>query len=249
MKLLKIIPLSLALMMAACGGNTTPSSSSPVEPSSEAESSDIDLFGFELKKDSDNVTSGTYNLADQITLKGGTQLSNLSFASSNEEVCTVSDGGIITRVSYGSAQIVIKRKDYSIFTKTFSINFLPDSSAYLGKYDSHMAEAEGHTDDQVVVTIELKNDNKFTINYTTGWLSAGSGESVTNYHIESAIAAEGTYEIESLIRFTVTSTSFPFKKTFSGIFIFDSDNTTIKAKVPVAAEKTSNMTYFEKVVA
>ena len=247
MKVLKIIPLTFVLMLAACGGSGSTSSSQTSEPSSEpAVSSEVDLFGFEFKKDSDNTNAASYNLANQITLKGTTQLSDLQFTSVNTDVATVDASGLITRVAYGSTQIAVSRKDASLFLKTFTINFLPDASAYLGKYDSHMAEATGHESEQVLVTIEIKENNKFTLNYSAGWLSAGSEPTV--YHIESPIAAEGTFELDSLLKFTVTTTSFPYKKTFSGIFLFDSDNTTIKAKVPVAADKTSNMTYFEKVV-
>ena len=249
---LKIIPLSLVLMLSACGGGTTPSStpSTPSEPSSQETSSELDLYGFDLKKENDICATSTYNLADQINLHSGVSLSDLSFSvpSGRETIATVNSSGVITRVGYGTTQINIARKSMPLLDRVFSISFFPSADAYLGRFSATLTPATGHEDDRVTVTIETKQNNKFTISYSTGWLSVGTTEP-ENIQITSAIEAEGLFELEGSLKFTVTSTNFPFRNKFGGRLIFDEANPIIDSRVPVSTEKTSDRTNFEKVVA
>lgn len=250
MKFKKIVPLCASLLMlAACStGGSSVAPSTPSQDLSSESSEEVIIAGYELKEDKKLTSEASYDIKNSIKFGKVTSVDGLVFSSANESIATVNAQGVITRVNYGSTQITIKVKgeESKIYKwNTFTINFLPPESAMLGKYDTYMAEVEGHTDEQVFVSIEIKAENKFAINYSTGYLLAGE----TTYHIESAIAAEGTYEYDSMIRFTITTESFPYRKTFGGQFIFDGDNTTIKSRVPVSTEKTSNMTYFEKATA
>ena len=249
---LKIIPLSLVLMLSACGGNTTSStttSSQSPEPSSQETSSELDLFGFDLKKENDISASSTYNLADQITLHSGVKLSDLSFtvAQSQNPIAAVSDGGLLTRVAYGTTQVTIARKATPLFDKMFSISFFPSVDAYLGKFVAELTPATGHEDSKVTVTLETKQDNKFTISYTAGWLSTGV-DNPEAIQIANPIEAEGQFELEGSLKFTVTSAGFPFRSRFGGRLIFDEAKPVIDTRVPVSSEKTSNRTQFNKVV-
>ena len=250
---LKIIPLTLVLMLAACGGNTTPSSesSTPATPSSQEESSsELDLFGFDLKKENDISDASTYNLADQINLHTGVQLSDLSFTiiSSRDPVATVNSSGVLTRVKYGTTQVTISRKSLPLMDKMFSISFFPTKDAYLGTFSHELTADPAHPSDKVTVTIETKQDNKFSISYTAGYLQVGTDEPEV-LHIENAIEAEGVFELEGSLKFTVTSANFPFKTRFGGRVSFDGENPYIYSRVPVSSEKTSNGTNFAKVVA
>ena len=252
MKVLKIIPLTFVLMLAACGGNATSStttSSQPPEPSSQETSSELDLYGFDLKKGEVISTASTYNLADQISLHNGVALSDLSFSVAEREtpVATVDASGVLTRVSYGSTQVRISRKAMPLLDKIFTIHFFPNENSHIGRFTAELTADPDHPDNKVTVTIETKADNKFSISYTAGWVSVGT-EEPTAYQV-AATEAEGLFEFESILKFTVTTTSFPYKKTFSGRIIFDEANPIIDTRVPVAEGKISNRTHFNKVVA
>lgn len=253
MKVLKIIPLTFVLMLAACGGNATSStttSSQPPEPSSQETSSELDLFGFDLKKESDICANNAYNLADQMNIHSGFQLSDFSFTVAQREkpIATVNESGVLTRVAYGTTQVTIARKAYPLFDKSFSISFFPSADAYLGTFTAEMTPVTGHEDSKVTVTLETKQDNKFTISYTTGWLSVGT-ENPESIQITEAIQAEGQFELEGSLKFTVTSANFPFRSRFGGRLIFDGSNPIIDSRVPVSTEKTSNRTNFSKAAA
>lgn len=249
---LKIIPLSLVLMLSACGSNTNPSStpSTPSEPSSQETSSELDLYGFELKKENDICITNTYNLADQITLKGNVKLSDLSFtvASGRGAIATVDANGLLTRVAYGTTQVNIARKAMPLLDRVFSISFFPSADIYLGTFTAELTPATGHEDDKVTVTLETKQDNKFTISYTTGWLSVGTTEP-ENIQITSAIQAEGVFELEGSLKFTVTSSGFPFREKFGGRLAFNGATPIIETRVPVSTEKTSNRVTLTKAAA
>lgn len=248
MKLLKIIPLSLALMLAACGTTTPSSSSQPVTPSSnEEESSELDLYGFELKKTQEIVTADSYNLADQITLKGNTQLSDLSFNILNQEIATVSAAGLISKVSYGSTQVGVSRKTFPLLDKIFTIYFFPTADAHLGKFSAELTADPSHEENTITVTIETKQDNKFSIKYTAGYAKVGT-EEPTIIHIENPVEAEGVFELEGALKFTVTTEAFPFRKMFGGRLVFDGNNPIIDTKVPVSESKTSDRTSLIKSV-
>ena len=87
----------------------------------------------------------------------------------------------------------------------------------------------------------MKAENKFNLTYTAGTVLVGE-----NSYDVTAQNVEGTYTVDSLYKFTVTTEAFPYKKTFSGMMVFEGDKITLKLKVPVAADKTSGIRYFEK---
>ena len=251
MKITKIIPLCLVLMLGACGTNTQSSSTSqPVDPSSQETSSELDLFGFDLKKEEAISVEATYNLADQINLHSGVSISDLSFVvgERTEPIATINEAGLLTRVAYGSTQVRIARKAAPLMDKLFTIHFFPSVDAMVGRFSAELTPATGHEDAKVRVTIETKSDNTFTISYTAGWVSVGS-EEPESIQIQNAIEAQGSYELESILKFTVTSANFPFKKTFGARLAFDGANPVIDTRVPVAESKTSNRTKFVKAVA
>lgn len=255
MKLLKIIPLSFVLLLGACNANSTGSSSSgsqSIEPPTPSETSELDLFGFDLKKESDVATTATYNLADQINLHSGVKISDLMFTILQTEnpVATINDAGLLTKVRYGSTQVNIKRKSTPFFDKNFTIHFFPSAEPYVGNFTAELTASTvtGHEDQRVTVNIETKADKTFKISYTAGYLMVGT-EEPTEIQIESAIEAQGVYEYENILKFTVSTEAFPFTKTFGARLIFDGNNPIIDTRVPVSSSRTSNRTNFNKVVA
>ena len=232
-------------MLGACstGGNTSTPSSSSESSSSESSSSELDLYGFDLKKTEDICANATYNLADQINLHPGVSLSDLSFmvAQRSEPIATVDANGLLTRVRYGSTQVTVYRKSTPVFDKSFTIHFFPTPDAQIGTFSAQLSAAEGHEDNRVTVTIQTKANNKFSISYTAGWLSVDNGDDTkTNYQIANAIEAEGDFELEGSLKFTVTTESFALKKRFGGRLDFDGSNPFIFTRVPVAEDRTSD---------
>ena len=238
-KLLVLLPSLIALM--ACG-TTQPSSSAPAPSSAPEESSTpISIRTYELTKVRDSTKAATYDLKTVITLSTGKTITDLSFSSSDPEVATVNAQGVITRVAFGNSTITINNaKNPSILDlSTFNISFQPEDSKILGKYDNHLDAPEGKT--EVYAVIELKAENKFNLTYTAGTVLVNEEE----YEV-TAQNVEGTYTVDSLYKFTVTTEAFPYKKTFSGMMVFEGDKITLKLKVPVGADKTSGIRYFEK---
>ena len=239
-KLLVLLPAMFALV--ACG-SPQPASSSVPASTSEPESSQISLKAFELTKVFATTKEASFDLKTVITLINLQSYSDLKFNTSNPDVATVNEQGIVTRVAYGNATISIwspKDPISSMVPSTFQMTFAPDEAKLLGKYDNHMDAPEGKT--QVYAVLELKANNAFTLTYTAGTVLVGENE----YDVE-ALTANGTYTVDSLYKFTVTTESFPYKKTFSGLMLYDGDTPTLKTKVPVGSEQTSGMCYFEKV--
>ena len=237
-KLLVLLPSLIALM--ACGSQAA-SSSVPVSSSTEESSEPLSIIGYELSKLMDSTKESTYNLKSLITLVNYKNITDLSFASSNEEVATVDAQALITRQGYGTCTITINdaKNPSLLHLSTFNITFQPEESVNLGKYDNHLDAPQGK--DEVYAVIELKAENKFTLTYTAGTVLVGENE-----YVITAQSAEGTFTVDSLYKFTITTEAFPYKKTFSGLMIYDGNKPTLKLKVPVAEDKTSGIRYFEK---
>ena len=239
-KLLVLLPSLIVLM--ACG-TTQPTTSSVVPPaSSDSSVEPISIRGYDLSKTSDSTKAATYDLKTVITLVTYKNITDLQFSSTNSEVATVDNQGVITRTGFGNCSIkIVAAADPSSFLHwaTFNISFLPDEALLLGKYDNHLDAPEGKT--EVYAVMELKANNTFTLTYTAGTVLVGE----ESYDV-IALSADGTYTVDSLYKFTITTESFPYKKTFSGQMIFDGNKPTLKLKVPVAADKTTSIRYFEK---
>ncbi len=236
--------MGFAIVLASCSETTQKPSASPQStPSSagqEPEQTYFSLRGFELKEDRKSVDGSSFNLGSNIDFYSVKSVDELQFTSSNDAIATVDNKGVITRVQYGNATITIAPKDApnNIFRQaTFNILFAPPESYILGKYDSHIDGVVGQP--EVLVTIELKANKHFTITYEAGKVAVGEEQ----FDI-TAQTLEGTYTEDSLLKFTITSET-TLKKTFSGMFVYDGDKVTIKAKVPVSADKTSRMIYLE----
>ena len=234
--------LGVAILSACSNTTTSPSTSAPTPSTtpSTTEQTKVSLRGFELKEYRKTVDGNTFDLATIIEFYEVKSVDALSFSSSNEEIATVSNKGVITRKQYGSSTITIAPtayKDNIFMQATFQIFFAPPESYLLGKYDSHIDGVEGQP--EVLVTIEIKANKHFTITYTAGKVAANDEQ----YDV-AAQTLDGTYEDGSVLKFTITSET-TLKKTFSGMFVFDGDKVTIKAKVPVSPDKTSRIIYLE----
>ncbi len=233
--------LGAATMLVACNANTpTPTPTPTLEPTETFYS----LRGYDLKEVRKSVSEETFDLGTVLEFYSVKSVDELSFSSSNEEIATVNNKGVITRKQYGNSSITIvptNDKNNMFKMATFNIFFIPPESYVLGKYDSHIDGVEGEP--EVLVTIEIKANKHFTITYTAGKVSANEEQ----YDI-TAQTLDGTYEEDSILKFTITSET-TLKKKFSGIFVYDGDKVTIKAKVPVSADKTSKMIYLEGISA
>lgn len=241
-KLLVLLPSLVALM--ACGStqpassSAAPASSTPAQESSEP----LSIKGYELSKLRDNTTNASYDLKTVIHLVSVKSITDLTFASSDPEVATVDAQGVITRVGYGISTITINlAKDPSYLTmSTFNISFDQEESKLLGKYDCHIDAPQGK--EEVYAVMELKANKTFTLTYTAGTVI----DHEDSYDIE-ALTADGTYTVDSLYKFTITTESFPYKKTFSGMMDYpEGKSPVLKLKVPLAADKLSKIHYFEK---
>ncbi|MBE6136084.1 MAG: hypothetical protein E7181_02300 [Erysipelotrichaceae bacterium] len=244
-KLLILLPAMFAL--AACGTSQPSTTSKAPEPSSEASQSSLSLRGYSLKKDRDSTKAATYKLEDVITLETLTSITQLSFASSNEEIATVSAAGLITRKDYGSVSIRIgvAAEPTSIWKiTTFQLTFEPEDAQLLGKYSNLLDAPEGKT--EVRASIVLKENNTFDLTYTTGTVLDTDGEGGRAEYNITAQTVTGTYTSDSLYKFTVTTDSFAYKKTFSGQIVFNEGVPALRVKIPLAAEKTSRIYYFER---
>ncbi len=235
--------MGFAAVLASCSEGPKEISQAPsVAPSTSAEEEPIfiSLRGYELKEDRKSVSESTFDLATNLVFYSVKSVDDLIFSSSNESIATVNSKGVITRVQYGNASISIAPKDQptNVFRQaSFNILFAPPESYVLGKYDSHIDGVEGEP--EVLVTIELKANKTFTITYTAGKVAVNDEQ----YDI-AAQTLDGTYTEDSLLKFTITSDT-TLKKKFSGMFVYDGDKVTIKAKVPVSVDKTSRMIYLE----
>lgn len=240
-KTLLILPALFAL--AACGSNQPATSSQAASSAADSSSSILSLKGYSLTKERDDTKSASYDLKNVITLETLTSITQLTFTSSNTDVATVDAQGVITRVGYGSASIAIKvaAEPESLWKiSSFQISFSPDESYILGKYDCHLDAPQGKT--EAYVTMELKANNTFTLTYTAGTVL----DYEDSYDVE-AMSVDGTYTVDSLYYFTVTTASFPYKKTFSGKIEYpEGKDPMLRLKVPLAAEKLSKIHAFEK---
>ncbi len=239
-KLLVLLPSLIALM--ACGSQAASSSVPAPSSAPEESSTPVSIRTYELTKDRDSTKAPTYDLKTVITLSTGKTITDLSFTSSDPEVATVDAQGVITRVAFGNSTITINNaKNPSILDlSTFNISFQPEDSKILGKYDNHLDAPEGK--EEVYAVIELKAENKFTLTYTAGTVL----DHDESYDIE-ALTADGTYTVDSLYKFTVTTEAFPYKKTFSGMMEYsEGKSPVLKLKVPLAADKLSKIHFFEK---
>ena len=250
MKFKTLAPLCASLLLlAACSTSGTTSSAAPSSTSAEQDTSSapLSLKGYSLTKERDTTKEASYNLADVIKLETLTSLSQLLFSSSNEEIATINEAGVITRKEYGSASIMIRvaADPTSLFKiSTFQITFLPDDSKLLGQYVNTLDAPEGKT--EVKATIELKANNTFELTYTSGVVLDTDGEGGRAEYTIAEQTVSGTYVPDSVYRFTVTTESFPYKKTFSGQVSYNEGSPVLRAKVPLAENKLSKIYYFEK---
>ena len=250
MKFKTLAPLCASLLLlAACSTGGTTSSTAPASTSEEPSTSQapLSLKGYSLTKERDTTKEASYKLADVIKLETLTSLSQLMFSSSNEDIATVDANGIITRKEFGSASIAIRvaSDPTSLFKiSTFQITFSPEDSKLLGQYVNTLDAPEGKT--EVKATIELKANNTFELTYTAGVVLDTDGEGGRAEYTITAQTVTGTYVPDSVYKFTVTTESFPYKKTFSGQINYNEGTPVLRAKVPLAENKLSRIYYFEK---
>ena len=234
--------LGFATVLVACNTTTPQSSSQSSQSTPQSEPTTItmgDLKGYDLKETRKDVEAATFDLATVLEFNSIKSVDGLDFSSSNEEIATVDSKGVITRKQYGNSTITISPKnDNNIFkVSTFNIFFIPPESYILGKYSSHLDGVEGEP--EVLVTIEIKANKRFAITYTAGKVATTEEQ----FNV-TAQTLEGTYVQDNILKFTITSET-TLKKTFSGMFVYDGDQVTIKTRVPVSADKTSKMVYLE----
>lgn len=250
MKIKKILPLCASLLLlAACSTSGTTTSTAPASTSEEPSTSQapLSLKGYSLTKERDTTKEASYKLADVIKLETLTSISQLLFSSSNEDIATVDANGVITRKEFGSASIAIRvASDPTSLYKysTFQITFSPEDSKLLGHYTNLLDAPEGKTEARA--TIELKANNTFELTYTAGVVLDTDGEGGKAEYTIAAQTVSGTYVPDSVYKFTVTTESFAYKKTFSGQVVFNEGSPALRVKVPLAENKLSRIYYFEK---
>ena len=201
-----------------------------------------DVVNVSISKTSDISTESSYDLKPLLSFLNGKTIADFDFYTNNAEVATVTSNGVINRVSYGQATIYVIPKgldpnDFAVqlISKTFKITFNTPIETYAGTFKAKLPQVEGKT--QIDFTIVIKADSTFTVTYTAG----STVYYDTEYEV-SAQSASGTFTIDSIMKFTITSET-TLKKTFSaGQFVRDANGNVTGFKIVVPVSDTAHVT-------
>ena len=115
---------------------------------------------------------------------GGGMLASVQFASSNPAVATVSETGLVTPVSAGTATIGVKTVSGSIATATITVRRLSSSIALdctvleLGEGEQYQLHPQLDADSEAVITFDSSNERVVAVN-NDGLLRAVSSGTAT----------------------------------------------------------------------
>ena len=115
---------------------------------------------------------------------GGGMLASVQFASSNPAVATVSETGLVTPISAGTATIGVKTVSGSIATATITVRRLSSSIALdctsleLGEGDQYQLHPQLDADSEAVITFDSSNERVVAVN-NDGLLRAVSSGTAT----------------------------------------------------------------------